>query len=209
MTLTERDQELLLALVCKVRLFSLRQLANHWWNGDMANTRRRVKQLGSASLVERITVRSRTQPEYTQPIVVWNPGQPEPNHAAAANHLQQRWKGRAVRESSACIATMKAANLFGGRQRDHLKSPLQATHDLGVAAVWLRLHADAPDWAEAWRGEDLLAQTRRGQKLPDSFIVDAEEQVISVIEFGGSYDARRVAEFHRDCDDRGLPYQLW
>ena len=54
-----------------------------------------------------------------------------------------------------------------------------------------------------------MAHTRIGQKLPDSFIVDEREDVLSVIEFGGSYDAERVRAFHRDCDNRQLPYQIW
>ena len=58
MTLTERDQELLHALVCKVRLFALRQAAEHWWLGDIANARRGLKRLNSVGLVERIAVRS-------------------------------------------------------------------------------------------------------------------------------------------------------
>jgi hypothetical protein len=109
----------------------------------------------------------------------------------------------------AWIATEKASQIFGGAQRGELKHPLQATHDIGVAAVWLRLREIAPQWAMAWRGEDLLAHTRLGEKLPDAFIVDKNEKVLWVIEFGGSYDARRVKAFHEDCAARDLPYQLW
>ena len=54
-----------------------------------------------------------------------------------------------------------------------------------------------------------MAHTRRGEKLPDAFIVDSTQQVTGVIEFGGSYDAQRVTEFHEDCVSRSLPYQLW
>lgn len=209
MTLTERDQELLQALVCKVRLFALRQAASHWWLGDIANARRGLKRLKSVGLVERIAVRSRSLPTFSGPVSAWQPGHQEPDHSAVANTLQQRWKGRAVREAAACVATEHAARLFGGRRHSGLKNPLQATHDLGVAAVWLRLHAEAPEWADAWHGEDLMAHTRIGQKLPDSFIVDGDGNTVSVIEFGGSYDTQRVTDFHRDCADRGLPYQIW
>lgn len=209
MRLTERDEEMLHALVTKVRLFSLRQIADHWWFGDVPNARRRIKLMDSEGFVERISVRSRSLPDFSHPVSSWKPGDAEPGHGAVAHALQSRWNGKPVRESSACVASSRTEKLFGGKRRGKLKSPLQATHDLGVAAVWLKLHADAPDWAEAWRGEDLLAHTRVRQKLPDSFIVDNEERVVSVIEFGGSYDTERVAEFHRDCCDRDLPYQIW
>ena len=116
MTLTERDQELLHALVCKVRLFALRQAAEHWWLGDIANARRGLKRLNSVGLVERIAVRSRSLPRIDQPVSVWQPGGQEPDHSAVANSLQHRWKGRAVREASACVAT------------DHAARPLSLIH---------------------------------------------------------------------------------
>jgi len=87
---------------------------------------------------------------------------------------------------------------------------LQATHDLGVAALWLRLLSAAPQWAAAWRSEDLLAHTRSGEKLPDAFIVDQAGQVQWVLEFAtDNYDAQRIREFHDDCAVRHLPYQIW
>ena len=46
--LTQRDIEILLALVQKVRIFSLRQIARHWWHGEMANARRRLNLLAGA-----------------------------------------------------------------------------------------------------------------------------------------------------------------
>ena len=78
--------------------------------------------------------------------------------------------------------------------------------------VWLPFglrSIGVPDWAEAWRGEDMMAHTRRGQKLPDAFLLDDNDDVLWAIEFGGSYDTQRVEEFHVDCASRDLPYQIW
>ena len=209
MRLTNRDTEILRALATKVRLFSLRQIAECWFIGDVANTRRRMRSLKNRSLVNQVTVRSRNLPEFSSPLIQWRPGQPDPRFEAVAHILQSRWTGRSVRDCAAFIATTQTAQLFGGVQRGELKKQLQVTHDLGVAAVWLTLFRTMPAVAEAWCGEDLLAATRRGEKLPDSFLLDGDGQIAAVIEFGGSYDAARVEEFHRDCDDRQLPYQLW
>ena len=106
-------------------------------------------------------------------------------------------------------ATEKAAQLFGGRRRSGITKELQVTHDLGVTAIWLFLDRADPQWADAWRGEDVMAVTRYRQKLPDGFIVDASGTPICAMEFGGSYDEQRVLEFHEDCVSRDLPYQLW
>lgn len=209
LVLTDRDRQLLQTLVEKVRLLGLRQIAEHWWNDEMANARRRLRRLASAGLVTRITVQARPLPQLLGPIATWKPGTAAPEFGPVAHQLQSRWRKRPVRASTAYIATQHASQLFGGTARGELKHALQATHGLGVAAVWLRLHDQAPEWADAWRGEDLLAHTRRGEKLPDAFVVSAAGDVVCVVEFGGSYDTRRVREFHEDCADRGLPYQIW
>jgi len=207
--MTNRDQELLQTLVQKVRLFSQRQIADHWWNGELANARRRLKRLAGKELLVRMTVQARPLPALESPLVSWQPGKPAPNYGQIAYRCQQRWRKRPTRPCTAWIATERGAQFFGGAGRGDLKHPTQATHDLGVAAVWLRLKDVAPQWAMAWRSEDLLAHTRRGEKLPDAFIVGQAEQVMWVIEFGGGYDAPRVEAFHEDCAARGLPYQLW
>ena len=207
--LTQRDFALLIALVQNVRLFSLRQVTDHWWSGETANARRRLRQLADADLVARVEVQARTLPELERPVIAWRPSADVPNFDAVSHQLQKRWQSLAVRPCSAFVATEHAARLFGGRNRGELKHPLQATHDLGVAQVWLELHKNATPWADAWKGEDLMAETRRGEKCPDAFIVNALEQVVCVIEFGGQYHAERVREFHEDCASRELPYQLW
>ncbi len=207
--LTQRDRALLQALVQKVRLFSQRQIADHWWNGELANCRRRLGRLADRGLVQRISVLARPIPVLESPLTSWRPGDSAPNFGQVAYRCQERWRHRPARPCTACLATEVASQAFGGAARGELKNPTQATHDLGVAAVWMRMQHVAPQWAAAWRGEDLLAHTRRGEKLPDAFIVTETEQVAWVVEFGGGYDAQRVEAFHEDCAERELPYQLW
>ncbi len=207
--LTERDDEIIRALALYVRLFNQTQIRNHWFEGDAANARRRLKQLQTRGYINRVVVRARSMPSFDSPLIQWRPGQPEPEFGKAAYQCKRRWEMRPVLTCSAYIATTKAANRFGGRNRGEIKKDLQVTHDLGVAQVWLHFDLFAPEWADAWRGEDAMAATRRGQKLPDAFIVDSSATVICVVEFGGSYDEQRIRAFHEDCVARNLPYQLW
>lgn len=207
--LSHREREILTALDQKVRLFGQRQLAEHWWHGDLANTRRGMQRLAQGGFCERLVVLARTLPPLDAPLVTWRPGDPAPDCGAVAYRLSSRWRERAARPTSVWIASEQTARLFGGVRRGALQQPTQATHDLGVAAVWLRFRALQPTWAAAWRGEDQLAHTRRGEKLPDAFLVDGAGAVAAVIEFGGGYSAERVAAFHDDCAGRNLPYQLW
>lgn len=207
--ITERDEEILRALTLYVRLFSQSQVRHHWFEGDAANARRRMKQLQSDGYIERVVVRSRSVPQFTRPLIQWKPGHPAPNFAEASYACKKRWQLRHVQTCTAYVATEMAANRYGGKMRGTIKKDLQVTHDIGVAQVWLYFDANAPQWADAWRGEDLMAATRRGQKLPDAFIVDKAGSVVCVIEFGGSYDEQRIRDFHDDCVDRNLSYQLW
>lgn len=207
--MTDRDQEILQALSIKVRLFSQTQIADHWFEGDKANTRRRLRQLADEGLVTRVMVRARTLPDLTRPVITWRPGDQVPDFGRASYALRGRWTGRSVRTVSTYIAARRSSQLYGGRGDGELKKPAQAGHDLGVSQVWLQLAASSTDMADAWRGEDVMAHTRRGQKLPDGFIVNSNDRVVGAMEFGGSYDQDRVAAFHVDCCERDLPYQMW
>ena len=53
---TKRDLEILLALVQKVRIFSLRQVALCWWANEIANARRRLKMLAETGFLQQTTV---------------------------------------------------------------------------------------------------------------------------------------------------------
>src|SRR5690606_8384867 len=60
--LTQRDQQLLLALLLKVRLLSLRQIAAGGWQDEVANARRRLRMLAAGGLVRPLTVSARSLP---------------------------------------------------------------------------------------------------------------------------------------------------
>lgn len=209
LVLTERDEALLQALVIKVRLFSLRQIARQWWNDDLANSRRRLRQLVNANLVISAQVVARSVLRLAGPVIQWKPGDPPPNFGAVAHLFQQRLRKVAARPTGVFIASERAARLFGGRCRGELSHPSQATHDLGVAAMWLFLAEHSPPMAMNWVGEDLLAHTRRGQKCPDAFLVEATGTISRVLEYGGDYDYERVERFHNDCAERQLAYEMW
>ncbi len=207
--LTERDEEILRALSLRVKFFSQRQVGTHWFDGDATNTRRRMNQLRTVGLVERVTLRARSLPDLSQPLISWQPGQGPPEFGKVAHLCSSRWRKRHVQTCTAYIATESASQRYGGRMPGEVKREMQATHDLGVAQIWLQLDLQSPQLADAWCGENLMAHTRQGQKLPDGFLVDSQGQTLCVIEFGGAYDEPRIREFHEDCVERALPYQLW
>ena len=100
---------------------------------------------------------------------------------------------------------------FGGSRSagGRLKRPHQVTHDLHVAALYLRLLQADPRAANAWTLDLHLTTERKNQKLPDAVLKNPDGSDGRVIEFGGAYPARRVQAFHEDCLRRSLPYELW
>jgi hypothetical protein len=97
LVLSSRDEEILEALVVKVRVFALRQIADHWWKGDLANARRRLRQLTKTGLLKRVELQVRPLPKLTKPVLIWQPGDIVPNFDAVAYYCQRRWHAQPVR----------------------------------------------------------------------------------------------------------------
>lgn len=211
MLIASRDEQVLHTLARKVRLFSLSQLAAQWWSATpsgVANARKRLRQLLDAGYLEVHRVTARPLPAIEQPLLGWRPGEPLPDFGAVAWKLQARWT-EAARPVTVYLASNRSANLFGGRNRGGLKHPHQATHDLGVAAVYLRLLATDPQAADDWLGEDVIGGGQFGGKIPDAVLADDQAGTRLALEFGGAYKADRIRTFHHCCARRGLPYEVW
>jgi len=208
LSLTSRDLTILEALSLRVRLVGLRQLADALWFGHIANTRRRLRRLVAAGLIRRDAAPARPLPEIVAPVCTWQPGTPEPDAGQVSFCLRSRWAYTALRPTVVYLPTEKTMEHFGGRLH-HRQISTQVTHDLGVAAIWLWFQVNEPCLAAAWSGEDMFAQDRRGETLPDAAILGVDGEPITMIEFGGSYGPSRIAEFHDDCAMRGLAYQIW
>jgi hypothetical protein len=211
MLIASRDEEILHTLARKVRLFSFSQLAARWWSespSGTANARKRLRQLLDAGYLELHRVTARPLPVIEEPLLGWRAGQPIPEFGAVAWRLQSRWTEPA-RPVTVYIATGRTANLFGGRNRGRLKHPHQASHDLGVSAVYLRLLETDPQAAHDWLGEDIAGGDQFGGKVPDAVLSSAGEGTRLAIEFGGAYNAERLRTFHHCCARRGLPYEVW
>ncbi|MFN3194029.1 MAG: hypothetical protein ACE361_26205 [Aureliella sp.] len=212
MKFTRRDKEIIACLASCLRVLSAKQIASTWWSESTTgvdSALRRMRTLATADWLQELRIPVDTLPAMAQPVVTWSPGAKEPDVAAAAWQLQNRWE-RKFATTSLFLATRSAAKVFGGVATGQLKSSDQATHDLGVAEIYLQIRKFRPRLLQWWVGEDTLAPHRRGQKLPDAVIASrpgATPQL--VLEFGGAYDKARLREFHEDCSQRALPYEIW
>ncbi len=210
MKLTDRDRDIIQSLSACVRMFHLGQIAAHWWptqKNARESARRRLAKLISGGLLTTTPVLAADLPELSGPVLQWMPGDAPPDLGAAAWILQSRWTTQPKRRH-AYLATAAAAKLFGGKATGRLKHQYQATHDFGVAQMFLQLRVARPKLAQDWVGEDVLAPQRRGQKLPDAIINPSNSPQL-VLEFGGAYNKARLLDFHQDCQLRVLPYEIW
>jgi hypothetical protein len=211
MNLTDRDRSILRDLTAKIRVATFPQLARNFWpasGSGTLNARRRLDELVARELLAKTRIVAHPLLALTGPVVGWRPGAPKPGPSEVAGRLQARWQDD-PRAMNVYLAGRRAITLFGARALGAIRNPFQVTHDLHLSEVYFLLRRAEPELADAWVGEEVLAPSRKNQKLPDAILHDQEGRARLVIEFGGKYPARRVAAFHDDCEARGLPYELW
>lgn len=198
-------------LVGKARLATRRQVITTWWGtGESAerNGRRRIRLLCDAGWLDTGQVLARPLLHLAEPLIVWKPGDQTPMFNQLAWWAQSRWN-LPVRRVTVLAAGLHARHTFGGNDRRPLRNVCQFTHDVHVAAVYLRYFVASPDLAAMWRGEDVLFRRGRHRFVPDAVLQDSQGVPIRAIEFGGSYPADRFRHLHNDCAQRAIPYEVW
>lgn len=208
--LTGRDEAILDALTRRVRVFSVFQVARHWWPGQRHGTESalaRLTVLESAGLLKEVTEWAHPELNLVIPILSWKPADGVPNLGQVSYRLKSRWT-EAPTPVRGFIATRSAGAIFagsGGRQ----PRPSEMTHDLHLAAIFLRILSESPRIAQSWVSEAAqhAAGAGRNERLPDALI--KTRLGTRVLEFGGAYSKRKLAEFHAYCSERSLPYEIW
>ena len=205
--LTSRDREILHALTHRVRVFTLPQVARTWWRGTSQaepEARRRARQLEGAGLVSVVPLIAHPEIQLDAPLVTWQPGLPAPDASKLASTLARRWP-EPERETVCIGATAEAAAIVGG-SGGRLPRDSETTHDIHLAAVYLRMAEELPTRARSWTAEAALAKGQ-GVKVPDAVVRDGKYD--TAIEFGGTYSTAKLQGFHRYCERKGFGYELW
>lgn len=210
---TGRDDELLDALACRVRLLSLQQIAAGWWSDadDPALfAARRLALLARHGWLARSEVHAGPMLPLHAPLVCWAPGAAPPDARAVAAELAQRWRtDQAPPVITVFTATRQTNQEFGGPARPKRLDPIHATHDLNVAALYLRFRGTRPEDAAVWIGEDIRPKAGYRLKDPDALLEFPDGRPATVIELGGRYKAEDIEAFHSDCERRRRSYELW
>lgn len=209
---TARDHEILKTLAVRVRILSLSQIARTWWNTAAqpeVHARRHLNMLRDTNQLFETAVAVSPMLDLRAPVVVWKPGQPQPDLDAAARTLLERWPPVPTRPTSVFAATEATNNLYGGPPSVRTTHPSHVDHDIHVGEVFLRYLREHPALAERWQGEDVRPKSGYRLKDPDAVLEFDGGAYIHVIEFGGRYDKERVRAFHQDCAKRDRSYEIW
>jgi hypothetical protein len=214
-SITDRDRAILLAVLHKVPILSEAALALWWQDTDSSrdNMSRRLWQLREAGLLARYSLPVQAAPR-VELFYHWVPGMPEPDFGALAWQLSRRWQSLETRRTVFYTATATAANRYGRTVQNPLRSTSAIPHAILLGQLFAQLHHTAPTLASGWVAEEVVADSRGyGQKVVDCLIVDSSSTPALALEIAGaSYAAsngERLREIHKDCSERGLPYEMW
>ena len=208
--MTNTAPEMLVQLLTqRLRVISDRQAATEPF-GDAARplqvARTAISRLERAGLVETFTAMVHPELTLEAPILDWRPGDPLPNFDRIAWQLNSRWSKPPVR-TKIVYATRKAKRLRGGYCGGRKPRAKEITHDIHVARVFFGLRQKQPDLANHWISEDQLRAEGREGDIPDAVIRPLEGAEI-IVEFGGSYGARKLRSIHQNYAQHGR-YQIW
>ncbi|GFO82166.1 MAG: hypothetical protein A49_17930 [Methyloceanibacter sp.] len=209
-SLHPHEEEILIALTFRVPFLSEAQAAFTWWGSGSvarAKARRRFRALEQAGLIEQFVefVRRDTPPR--EPLVVWRPGDPQPDLIALSSTLRGLSE-RGLVQRRLLLGTAMAAELVGGRPGRRPRRS-EVSHDLRIADVFLIFRREFPGRARYWFHESAvpLRNRRFGEVVPDVMIVTKRRT--TVIEVAGEYSARHLAALHDHCRASGYAYELW
>ena len=105
------------------------------------------------------------------------------------------------------FASPRSIVLFGQGRAPSVKLT-QMTHDLHVAAVYLKYRAGGLS-SRHWISEDRLPRDWPLRERPDATLTDDDGLIYRAVEYGGDYPPSRLAELHEGLASIELNYEIW
>jgi hypothetical protein len=185
------------------------------WDIDSASGRWHLDRWLAARAAEGLLVRHCVLARLTPPLdaPLWaseTGGEPaDPGHAVAWR-LARRWATTPLRVI-VYTAGRRLARIYGGQMRGGLGNPDAISHDLALAALYVRFAATRPEAARDWVPDfRRAAAAGYGEKQPDVLLFDADGTPYRAVELAGIYSAGRLAALAAHCRvGLGLPLEVW
>lgn len=207
---TPRDRDILATLVRRVRVLTLEQIARTWFAHTVTPRRHadiRLVRLERAGLIHRDSMIAHPELLLDSPMAVWIPGREPPDWVDLARRTACRWS--AAPQSCKLVVASKLAGTWLGGRGGRWPRPMELSHDISLAGVFLKIRAQHPDRAAAWVSEDLLGRCgfERADRRPDA-LIDAQVAP-RAIELAGLYRPDKFRSFHAFCENQNLAYEIW
>jgi hypothetical protein len=187
-------------LRCKVRVFTLEQIARTWFpdaKAPLSAARKCVAKMAATGSASVTTEHLHPEVDVSRPLFEWRPGSDEPPDLGRV-----AWKAKS-RFRSAPLRTLvvRSVDAKAGRSTE-------LWHDLMLSQVFLNLRQADPSIVRRWTHEDHLSPESRvafGNRVPDALL--REETSNMLIECIGSYDKRRLDDTFTSW--RSFPFRLY
>lgn len=176
---------------------------------DQPDIERHVQQLIRDGIICELMMSVHPLLELRAPLACWQPGLSPPDFKEVATLARARWT------MPECIvpvltASELAGQAYGGKGGRPPRTS-EATHDLHLTSVYLRMLDELPTRAESWMSEAMITERGMGGgpqgKLPDALVRDGS--MWTAIELVGMYSSEKLLGFHCHCDRNGWGYELW
>lgn len=211
--LTDRDRDILGTLALKVRILTAEQAARTWWPEAIRSRAAAIRRLGQLvrsghlKSVERLT---RPECSLVEPLARWRPCRPSPPLTQISTCARARHRGQPALTRLYSASKGTSLGLAGVRIRPVRSS--ETSHDVHLAAVYLRYRLDQPrmaaKWVAEWTIPELLGPRRKpNDKIPDAALISGPR--VTAIEFVGTYSTAKLEAFHAYCEARRYAYELW
>lgn len=149
--------------------------------------------------------------QFHEPLFTWKPNELAPDCEALAWKLTRTRQKAIPKRVQVYWATKKAERLTAGVSGAG-RQPLQIEHDLGTTQIFLKHLKNNPETGSAWMNEDILSRCYPDlfpRKIPDAVLMDQEGGITLILECAGQYSAKRIRQFHRFCQQKRTPYEIW
>jgi len=210
MSLTEREQVIYTMLGCKVRGLGLSQLLRAFYPDSASgrlNGKRWVAERERLGLLETFSILGRPVDD-VELVFRGDPERAPPDFSALSRESCMRWD-IPCRPITVVRATTRLRNIVGGSSRMRFRALAQVGHDLGSAAVALRLLRDSPELLAYWVNEDDIEDPAYREAKSDAVIMNCDGNVSHVIEFASGYQSEKFEKIDRTFRPHGIPYEIW
>lgn len=197
---------LFVALRCVTQFSS--SFASEFWSVRPSVATRRLRKLEKRGLLKGRTVLASELPSMSVPLCTWRPGENYPHYGRISYLARRRWHSLPLLVKRVYYATTLSRSLFG---RSAVKPPkdIQATHDVGLASVYLSYRRRCDKLTErCWLNESEYAHHRgRCVKVEDAMLC-RDGQVLLLIDFAGAYRPDRVESLVRHAELYNVPIAI-